>query len=468
MVPEVANVSNNASLNVASADHIRNSQVPQGRGQRIAPATTATQRQLARSLRQRHVSDTALDAARAVQTRSDNSQNSHKQRQLSLAPMVSASRVDPFNSWPVAWHRDLEQNFRFLTNAFGPSMFGYMANNQGFDIFRTQAQLALADPAAFHSLMIISTIRQGQVAGKTVPGMSALWHRVEALRLIKERIDSGDMDKCTSEGSIYAVMVLMGIGAQWNAVDQNEFDSCALNRLILYKGGLSTVSQAHPVLEMSLYGMAVLTPGLLRSDLYTVNELSASNQQCQDTKVLLYSLLGFVRGTSGLKDKSTTALSCAQAAFAPGGPLYSLLTYTPDHPGFNDDRQQMVRKRLRQHIMLYTFSILLYASPFQVEEFIHHLQFVMRHASIWQHSLRMFDWALVADIPRGALMFPAQAWQSYEMLCAVHCLAEDLQNDLVGYCLDLLTGRVLAMESVNELMRRIRLVMFSPQSDVGP
>jgi len=382
------------------------------------------------------------------------------QGQLSLAPVVSASSIDPFNSWPVAWSRDLEQNFTFLTNAFGPSMFGYVANNEGFDIFRTQAQLALTDPAAFHSLMIISTLRQGQLVGKTVPGMSALWHRVEALRLIKERIDSGDMNKCTSEGSIYAVMCLMGIGAQWNAVDQNEFDSSALNRLILHKGGLSVVG---PVLEMSLFGMAVLNPGMLRSDLYTVTELSTSDQQDKETKALLYSLLGFIRGISNLSTKSAKTLSRVQAMFAPGTASYTLLTYTPDHPGVYDDRQQMLRKRLRQHIVLYTLSTLLYASAFEVEDFLQHLRFVLQHSSIWKQSLRMFDWALIADVARGALRNSLRSWQSYEMLSAVHELEEHLQNDLVGYCLDLLTGKPHEVSTVNELLRRMRLVMFKPQ-----
>jgi len=455
-------VNNSATLKAASAGHDRYQASHRPRSREISLATFGSQHQHSRSFRQRHASDTVVEDAHATEPHPEAGGNVQRQGRLSLAPVVSAARVDPFNCWPVAWNRDLEQNFRFLINAFGPSMFGYMPNNNGFDIFRTQAQLVLTDPAAFHSLMILSTLRQGQIAGKTLPGMSALWHRIEALRLIKERIESGDMDKCTSEGSIYAVMCLMGIGAGWNAVDQNEFDSSALNRLVLLKGGLSVLSQAHPVLEMSLFGMAVLTPGLLRSDLYTVNELSVTNQQGQDAKVLLYSLLGFLRGTSGLRRKSPSALGRVQAMFAPGTPTYSLLTYTPDHPGVYDHRQQILRKRLRQHIMLYTFSVLLYASPYQVEEFVEHLQFVLRHSGIWQHSLRMFGWALIADVPKGALMFPAQAWQSYEMLCAVHCLEEDLQNDIVDYCLNLLTGEVQASQSVNELMGRVRLIMFRP------
>lgn len=125
------------------------------------------------------------------------------------------------------------------------------------------------------------------------------------------------------------------------------------------------------------------------------------------------------------------ALSRVQAMFAPEPSSYSILNYTPDHPRVYDNRQQMLRKRLRQHIMLYTFSMLLSASSFQVEKFIRHLGFVLRHSDIWQRLLRRFDCALIADTQRGALMFLAQAWQSYKMLCAVHCLKEDLQK---GYC----------------------------------
>jgi len=460
-------VNNSAISKVAAAGHDETQASYHPERRKISLALFGSRHRHACSLTQRHVSGAVAEDAYVTASCSDAVEDVYGQRQLSLAPVVSAARFDPFNSWPVAWNRDIEQNFQFLTSAFGPSLFGYIPNNNGFDIFKTQAQLALTDPVAFHSLMILSTLRQGQVAGKTLPGMNALWHRNEALRQIKERIDSGDMDKCTSEGSIYAVMCLMGIGAGWNAVDQNEFDSSALNRLVLLKGGLSVLSQAHPILEMSLFGMAVLTPGLLRSDLYMVNELSGASQQHQDAKVLLYSLLGFMRGTLGLRNKSPCALARVQAMFAPGMPTHSLLTYTPDHPGVYDYRQQILRKRLCQHIMLYTFSILLYASSFQVEEFVHHLQFVLQHSGIWQHSLRMFDWALIADVPKGALMFPAQAWQSYEMLCAAHCLEEDLQKDIVGYWLDLLTGRMQAAHLVDELMGRIRSVMFRPSSGVG-
>ena len=454
------------TLEGASADRDEQQISQRRRVYKIPPATVALHQRHFRVSKRRHASDTGLQNAPIAQTPLNTSECSHRQRHPSLSPVVSASRIDPFNCWPVAWHRDLEQNFRFLMDGFGPSMFGYVPNNKGFDIFRTQAQLALSDPAAFHSLMVISTLRQGQLAGKSLPGINALWHRVEALRIVNERIDSGDMEKCTSEGSIYAVSCLMGIGAGWNAVDQDEFDSSALNRLVLYRGGFQVLSQAHPVLEMSLYGLAVLTPGFLRSDLYTVNELTAADQQGQDTKGPLYSLLGFVRGISNLKTKSPTALERVQAMFVPGTATYSLLSHTPDHPGVVEGRQHILRKRLRQHILLYTFCILLYASPFQIEDFWHHLQFVLRHNSIWQHSLRMFDWALIADVQRGALMFPAQAWQSYEMLCATYCLEEELQIDLVSYCLDLLSRRPQANGSVDELMRRIRLVMFRPPREV--
>ena len=375
---------------------------------------------------------------------------------------MSAAQIDPFNSWPITWNRDLPENFQFLVTSFGPATFGYSRNNDGFDIFQTQAQLALKDPAAFHSLMIMSTIKKGQLSGETVPGMNVMWHRVEALRMIKERIDGGDIDQCTSEGSIYAVMVLMGIGNMWNAVDQDEFDRSALNRLILHKGGLSIINQEHPVLETSLFGMAVMNPDMLRSDLYAVNASSALDRP-QDTKSLLYALLGFLRNISGSEKKIPVTLSRLQSMFSPGTSAHALLTTTTDHPGILNHRQQVIQQRLRTHIVLYSFSVLLWASPYQIEQFINHLQYITGYETIWRRSLRMLAWALVADIPKGSLMFPTQAWQSYEMLCAVQCLSDVLQLQVLEYCLDLLINtRNNTSQSGNELMTKIRLVMFRP------
>lgn len=416
------------------------------------------------NFRQRHSSDTEITRRRKKRTASSANRNARAHRQLSLEPVVNAARVDPFNSWPVAWHRDLDENFRFLVRRFGPETFGYLENDEGFDIFRTQAQLALRDPAAFHSLMIISTIRKDQLSGQTLPGMNVLWHRVEALKQVKGRIDGGDMVQCTSEGTIYAVMVLMGIGSLWNAVDPNEFHKSALNRLILYKGGLNMLSRSNPVLEMSLFGMAILSPGLLRSDLYAVNELSALDQH-QDSRTLLYSLMGFLRGVSGCPEKIPVTLSRVQSIFSPGTPANSLLSFTPNHPGILDNHQHRLQQRLRQHIVLYVFSVLLWASPFQIEHFFNHLHYILGHANIWRNSLRMLAWALVANVQEGSLLLPAQAWQSYEMLCAVHSLDEELQNDVLGYFLELLTGRNAVVRDAGELMSKIRAVMFRPPSE---
>lgn len=384
---------------------------------------------------------------------------------FALAPAIGAAQTDPFSSWPVACYRDLDRNFSFLTNAFGPTVFGYLQNDRGFDIFKSQAQLALSDPAAFHSLMITPVAIKGKLNGHALPGLSAIWHKSEALRIVKARIDSGNLETCISEGTIYAVMVLMGISAQWGSVERNEFHSSALSRLVFHKGGLEVISRAHPVLEMCILGMAVLNPGLLRSGLYTTTGLNSFEQESQDTKVLLYGLLGFLRGTTELERKDLKGLSSVKSAFAYGTPAHYLLSRAPNHPGIQAHHQEKVQRRLKFHAVLYIFSILLWGTPAQVQEFIMHLQFILSHARVWRNSLRLFQWSLIANIDRGSLMFSKQTWQAYELLCAVDRLDEELQEDVLAYYQCSLTGESGNTSAPDELMSKIRAVMFKPAVD---
>lgn len=403
----------------------------------------------------------------ACATMSDAKEEDQNPRQMILSKIVSAARIDPFNSWPVPWQRDLDANFDYLTRSFGPSMFGYEPNDKGFEMFKTQTELALTDPAAFHSLMIISTLRQDQEAGKTLPGMSFLWHRFEAIKTIRERLERGDIDECTSQGSIYAVMVLMGITRQWDALDVHEFGPEALNRLIILKGGMKVISEQHPVLETSLFGMATLNPGLLRSDLYTASDVAILDQD-QDTRSLLYSLLGFVRASSGLRLKHPQVLARVQTYFAPGTAAHSLMCDTHFHPGIYDDRQHRLTLRLRAHITAYVLCILIYASPPQIQQFLQHFDFVNEHVEIWKSSLRLFAWALMSDVKTGALMFSMLAWQSYEIMSGGLQLPLNSRSRVLMFCLNILadpTGDE-GVDQIDEVLATIRSVMFGPSIDI--
>lgn len=384
--------------------------------------------------------------------------------ELLLSRIVTDVLADPFNSWPVSWNRDIDANFRFLVNSFGPSVWGYLPNDNGFDMFRTQAKLALTDPAAFHSLMIISTQRKDQIAGQSLPGINNLWHKVEAIRLIKERLESGDISRCTDAGTMYAVMCCIGISAQWNAIDMHEFSAATLEKLIIKRGGLKDISEKDPVLETSLFGMAVINPGFFRSDLYTIPNPSLLEQP-QDGRVLLYSLLGFMRATTGLCEKMPETMARIQARFGAGTAAFELLSHTPDMPGISNDRQKRLQLRLQAHVCVYVFSLLIYASAFQVQEFLHHLDFVYAHVNVWRNSLRMFAWALVCNVQKGSLMFSMQAWQSYEMLCSGFQIPDEMKRKLLLYLLGLMTGRAQPTEAVNNLTAEIRAIMFASTSD---
>lgn len=390
---------------------------------------------------------------------STESDTDDEDKQLMLSKIVSAARVDPFNSWPIPWQRDIDANFDYLTRSFGPSMFGYEPNDRGFEIFKSQAELALTDPAAFHSLMVISTMRQDQAAGRQLPGMNFLWHRFEAIKTITDRLSRGDVTECTTQGSIYAVMVLMGISLQWDALDVHGFGPETINRLIMLKGGMKAISEQYPVLETSIFGMAILNPGLLRSDLYTASDMGILDQD-QDPRSMMYSLLGFVRASAGLQEKSPVALAEMQKMFAEGTAAHSLMCDEHFIPGIYDDRQIRITMRLRAHITAYVLCILIYASPWQIQRFLQHFEFVNQHVDIWKKSLRMFAWALMCDLKTGSLMFSMQAWQSYEMLAGGLQMPEPLRRQVLTFCLGILTNRQEGREKTDEVLSIIRSVMF--------
>lgn len=380
-------------------------------------------------------------------------------RQALISKVVSAAKIDPFNSWPVPWQRDLDANFDYLTKSFGPSMFGYEPNDKDFEIFKSQAELALTDPAALHSLMTISTMRKDQAAGKTLPGMNFLWHRFEAIRTINERLRRGDVAECTTQGSIYAVMVLMGISLQWDALDVHEFGPEAINRLIVLKGGMRVINEQYPVLETSIFGMAVLNPGLLRSDLYTASDIEVLNHD-QDPRSMLYSVLGFLRASAKLREKCPVLLAEVQRRFSVGTAAHSLMCDEHTIPGIYDDRQHRMSIRLRAHITAYVLCVLTYASQTQVRIFLEHFDFVNQHIDIWKNSLRMFAWALMCNITTGSLMFSMQAWQSYEMLCGGMQMPDHIRYQVLTFCIGILTDRQEGNEKTDEILSAIRSVMF--------
>src|SRR5271163_2012320 len=112
--------------------------------------------------------------------------------------VAGSMRSDPFRSYPIDGCREVDELFDFYTHELGPNLFQYTSNDT-HDIFRHHASISLSDPAAFHAIMLMAAINRDRLVGRSLPGLRALYHRVEAIRLINERLDSKDPEVYLSE-----------------------------------------------------------------------------------------------------------------------------------------------------------------------------------------------------------------------------------------------------------------------------
>ena len=377
---------------------------------------------------------------------------------LRRVTVPSQGEYDPFKSFPIAWRRDLNEDFYYLTKSFGPALYGYPSNNEHFDVFETQIQLALTDATAFHSLMTISTMRKDAESGKTLPGLSFLYHRAQAIRLVTNRLEQGKLSDCTSQGFIYAIMVLMSISRTWGAIDVDIINAEALNHLVVLKGGIKFISKDHPVLETALFGTAILNSGIIRSGLYDISGTEQLPQE--DPRGLLYNALSFLRATTNIYRRRPEALAKIHNFFAPGTVAFNLMVEQHAIPGMANERVVRIMSRCIGQLAAYICSVLIYGCDNQLQRFLQHLDFVEKRSHIWKNSLRLLVWAVLCDVKSGSLMFSALAWQAYQICCIGPYISMPIaMSGILGY-MSFLTGDPSGPARIEDVCEEIRAIMF--------
>jgi hypothetical protein len=107
-----------------------------------------------------------------------------------------------------------------ISTGLGPYLYGYTPNGED-DIFAHRGlPISLSDPAAFHANMLMASISMDRISGHSLSGVRALRHRIEAIRLINEKL--ADPADCVSAGTIYTVTVLTCLEHNWGAVGSHE------------------------------------------------------------------------------------------------------------------------------------------------------------------------------------------------------------------------------------------------------
>lgn len=319
-------------------------------------------------------------------------------------------------------------------------MFGY-ASNQKYDIFHSQAAMSLADPAAFNAFMIITNSVRDRLAGRNLPGVRVIRHRIEAIRIINERFRTQDLDACLSETSIFTVMLLTGMEKQWSVVG-DEPEATGLRQLLVQKGGLKVLRQQHPVLELALYGLALLTPRMLDPGLPALYESGQPHYDTlQEHHALVGEFLGFLTLVDTKARQNASHYLPLHSTFAPGTTMHELLISPPESFGILSNKMTVVSDRLRAGVIFYVHCMFAHSSkPEGLAAFLKHLKSIIRLNWIWEKSLRMFQWMLIKDQQSAILANPNNAWMAFRFVSTMCLLSDATQKAVYESLLGLLSG----------------------------
>lgn len=337
-------------------------------------------------------------------------------------------------------------------------MFGYTPN-PNYDLFHSQAKIALSDPAAFHAVMILTAMHRGRMYGRCLPGMRVLWHRIEAIRIINARFRTQDLDQCLSEGSIFAVMVLSGAEKQWNAIGDREVETTGLRQLVIQKGGLKALHQQCPELELALYGLALLTPGMINPGLPALYEPSLPHcTRPQEQRLLAQELLDFLSLVNVTAEEQSGMHTDLIFAFAPDTALHQLLASPRRISGIYQNKMEIVQARLRGAILVYVHWMVLQSRDRKdLLNFSEHLRFVVRLEWLWKDSLRMLQWLLIKDQESTKLANHSVAWKTFRLVNTISTLDVATQStirDFLFGLLSILPLREIDMKSVEDQLVR--------------
>jgi Fungal specific transcription factor domain len=351
--------------------------------------------------------------------------------------ILGAGRKDPFKTYPIPWNTELDESVDFFVNGLGPYLYGYTPN-EAVDVFRHHGfVIAAQDPAAFHTNMLLASIHLDLINSRTLPGMRALRHRVEAIRLINERL--GKPIEMMEQSTIYTIIALTCLQYVWGAVGSAEVHDGGLQRLLIKCGGLKALRR-YPLLEHTLYSVALVTPRMLSfasPDLYSEDEIHWTPEE--ERRAVSRELLELLHSIKSREQSWPIAMLAF--AFKPGSPLQNLLVSpTSDVIPSAASHTIEAAERSRLSILLH-FHCILMRLPEHAEiiKWARKLNKLIRDAWIWQNSLTMVQYMIVQAEDSIGLEDPDLAWQVIRLVEVSALLPRDTYIKMKDYMFALLS-----------------------------
>lgn len=351
--------------------------------------------------------------------------------------MLGAARKDPFSTYPISVDAETDASIDFYVNGLGPYLYGYN-RNESFDLFRHRGfPIAAQDPAAFHANMLMASINLDMLSGRSLPGMRALRHRVEAIRLINERL--AVPVKHMDESTIYTIIVLTCLEHIWGAIGRAEVHDGGLERVLIQCGGLKALRR-YPLLEHTLYSIALVTPKMLSfgaPDLYSEDEVHYSPRD--ERRAMATQLMDLLQST--LSRAHSWPLSMLVFAFQPGSPLHEILispAYDLSKPISRHGSEAAERSRLS---ILLHFHCMLMKLPEHAEiiKLVGKLNNIIREAWIWRNSLPMVQYMIVKAEFSAGLENVDLAWHVLRLVEICASLSKETYSNVKDYLFFLLS-----------------------------
>ena len=350
---------------------------------------------------------------------------------------MSAARTDPFCAYPIMADPDIDASVDFFVHDLGPYLYGY-ARNDSYDVFRQRGlPIASQDPAAFHANMLMACINLDMLNGHTLPGMRALRHRVEAVRLINERL--AVPMKQLDESTIYTIIVLTCLEHIWGAVGHKEVHSGGLDQVLIRCGGLKALRQ-FPLLEHTLYSICLVTPQMISlsdPDLFSKDRLHYTQQD--ERRSMASELVELLVST--ISREHSWPLSMLAFAFQPGSPLHgTLMSAANDLSTPNARHSSEAAERSHLSILLHFHSILM-RLPEHVEivKLVRRLTNLNRDAWIWQNSLVMAQYMIVKAEDSAAIEDVNLAWHVLRLVEVCALLPDETYCNVKHYLFSVLS-----------------------------
>ena len=302
------------------------------------------------------------------------------------------------------------------------------------------------DPAAFHALMLFAAVNDDRFSGRIIPGMRSLHHRLEAVKLINDRLDSPDPNVKLSKSTIYTVSRLHVLEKQFKAVGNDEVHTSGVQRLVVLFGGLHKLAEAYPSVTVMVYLSALVTPGMLRSASPSLYGNGDQNTDMSHERYALASeLLDFLEQLSS--DGKNHYRKCALVKSTTGntGPICKLLTTSATaKPGFAEHTRHAImflNNQLRLSSILHThLAILAIQSSEDLTMLVQHLRWILSYERLWRTSIRLFHYLLIQNAETENLANPDLAWKVLRLSDGLKLLPPETREELREVLLGVLSG----------------------------